>query len=265
MEARGVLVDKPVLNTVKLGDKPGEPVVMLHGWGQSLESLRALGELVSQFHTVYLVDLPGFGNSDEPDEDADTVAYAEIIRQFLLDNNIEKPHLLGHSFGGRVSIRLSSRYPELVKSIILVDSGGLKRKVAGRKKLRSHFIKLLSKTTKLLDNLTGSTLFKNWFTPKFGSRDYLNSSGTMRKVLVRAVNEDVTEDAQKVSVPTFILWGEKDDETPVEMGERLNELIKNSKLTVLPGKDHFPFLNDGAHLCAHHLLAFLKNLKAEGG
>ena len=80
----------------------------------------------------------------------------------------------------------------------------------------------------------------------------------------KAVNEDVTEDAKKVSVPTFILWGEKDDETPVEMAYRFNELIKDSKLVVLPGKDHFPFLRDGAHPCAHHIKGFLKSLKAEG-
>lgn len=258
-------VDIPIINTEKLGDLDGDPIIVMHGWGQSLEVMRALGELLSQYRTVYLMDLPGFGKSPEPSEDADTISYAKMLLDFMDSQNIERAHLLGHSFGGRVSIRFASRYSDRATSITLVDSGGLKRQLTGAKKLRSTYIKLLSKSTKLLDNVFGTKLFKDWFTPKYGSRDYRNSSGVMRKVMVRAVNEDVSEDAMKVANPTFILWGEEDQETPVEMAHRLNNLISNSKVVVLPGKDHFPFLRDGAHLCAHHILGFLKSIDEAGG
>ncbi len=258
-------LERSEIYTEKLGSKSGTPIIIMHGWGQNLESMRGLGELLSKTHPVYLMDLPGFGRSAEPREDADTIAYAQMLKEFLGSNDLARVHLLGHSFGGRVSIRFASRYPEMVESVVLVNSGGLKRVLDTRSKLKSMRLKLLSRTCKVLDKVSGSNLYKDWFTPKFGSRDYLASQGVMRKVLIRAVNEDVSEDAGRIDCPVFLLWGEKDTETPLEMGERFNSLIKDSKLTVLPGKDHFPFLGDGAHLCAHHILGFLKAFEVRSG
>lgn len=259
MHERGTIssLEKPEIHTEKLGVKEGVPIIVMHGWGQNLESMRTLGELLGSRNPVWLMDLPGFGKSSLPSEDSDTVSYAEMLKRFMEANGIERAHLLGHSFGGRVSIRFTSRYASMVESVILVDSGGLKRKQDLNGKLRSMRIKVISRFCKTVDGIFRTSLYKDWFTPRFGSRDYLNAQGIMRKVLVRAVNEDVTEDASKIDRPTFILWGEKDNETPVEMGERLHSIIKDSRLLVLPGKDHFPFMGDGAHLCAHHILRFL--------
>ncbi|HEY9680847.1 MAG TPA: alpha/beta hydrolase [Oculatellaceae cyanobacterium] len=239
----------------------GNDLLMLHGWGQNLESMRALGELLSKHARVHLVDLPGFGRSPAPSEDWDTIGYAERIRQYLIDNNIERADMLGHSFGGRVSIRLSSRYPELVRSVTLINSGGLKR-VQGKVKLKSRAIQMLGKTLKKIDKAFGSTSYEDWFVPKFASVDYKNA-GRLRNILVKTVNEDVTEDARKITAPVFLLWGELDTETPVEMGQRFNSIIRDSKLVVLPGKGHFPFLGDSAHLCARYIIEFFKGLKID--
>jgi pimeloyl-ACP methyl ester carboxylesterase len=95
--------------------------------------------------------------------------------------------------------------------------------------------------------------------PRFGSRDYKNA-GALRGILVKAVNEDATDVASKISNPTLLLWGELDQETPIWIGRKLNELIANSKLIIMPGKDHFPFLGSGAHLCAKHILGFIDTL-----
>ncbi|MBY0360151.1 MAG: alpha/beta hydrolase [Candidatus Obscuribacterales bacterium] len=251
----------PVLNTQKIGSQ-GHPILLMHGWGQSLYSLQALGELLGKTHQVHLIDLPGFGKSPAPDEDWDTKQYAERIYQYVKENNLKQVDLLGHSFGGRVSIRLTSAHPEIVRSMILINSGGLKRTLTGKRKLRAKYSGLLSKTIKQIDKMTGSKIFENWFVPRFASLDYKNA-GSLRNILVKAVTEDVTEDAQKIKNPTFILWGEKDQETPLESGERFHALISGSQFVVLPGKDHFPFLGDGAHLCARYILNFLKTLPGE--
>ena len=231
---------------------------MLHGWGQSLESLLPLAELLSNESEIHLLDLPGFGSSSAPESDWDTIAYAECIRKYLESNSIKKADLLGHSFGGRVSIRLASRYPEFVSSVILIDSGGL-RKNLGRWKLKSQLVKTLGKSLKSLDKLFATRLFETWFVPRFASVDYKNA-GKLRNILVKTVNEDISEDASKIKAPVFILWGELDNETPLEMCERLNGLITNSKLVTLPGKGHFPFQGLGALLCASHISQFLRSL-----
>lgn len=258
-----VAVNAPVLNTQKIGSQ-GHPIIVMHGWGQSLHSMKALGELLGKTYQVHLIDLPGFGLSSAPADDWDTQEYAECIYRYIKDNALEKVDLLGHSFGGRVAIRLTSKHPDVVRSMILVNSGGLKRTLSGKRKWRAKYIGLLSKTIKQIDKTFGSKIFENWFVPRFASIDYRNAGG-LRNILVKVVNEDVTEDAQRIKNPCFILWGEKDTETPLESGERFHALITGSQFVVLPGKDHFPFLGDGAHLCARYILNFLKTLPGEPG
>jgi pimeloyl-ACP methyl ester carboxylesterase len=261
-EGASTTVDNQSLNAVVIGES-GPAIILLHGWGHSIESMRPLGELLSQSAQVHLIDLPGFGKSPKPTEDWDTVGYANRIYQYLEDNKIQSADLLGHSFGGRVSIRLASRHPERVRSVVLINSGGLKRTLTGKKKIRAQLIGFLSKTIKQIDKLTSAGLFQSWFVPRFGSADYKNA-GPLRNILVKTVTEDVSEDAAKITSPTFILWGELDQETPVESGQRLHALIQNSQLVILPGKDHYCFMGSGAHLCASYIIKFL-NAQPGGG
>src|SRR5208337_82882 len=104
------------------------------------------------------------------------------------DNGIESADLLGHSFGGRVSIRLTARHPDKVRSLILINSGGLRRTPTGWKKLRARIIQLGGKTIKQLDKAFGSKLFETYFVARFGSTDYRNA-GPLRNILVKTVNE----------------------------------------------------------------------------
>jgi pimeloyl-ACP methyl ester carboxylesterase len=260
----GTLTNKTLnsqfLNTARIGDT-GHPILIMHGWGQSLEGMRPLGELIGKSQQVHLIDLPGFGKSPKPAEDWDSIGYSERIYQYMQDNGLERVDVLGHSFGGKVATRLAARHPEAVRGLILMDASGLKRVVTGKKKLRGDILRTLSKLLKWSDKNFKTTFFESWFVPKFGSRDYKNA-GELRNILVKTVNEDVTPDAQKITSSALIIWGELDDETPVEMGERFNRLIKDSQLIVLPRKDHFPYLNDGVHLCARYILDFLNKLPA---
>jgi pimeloyl-ACP methyl ester carboxylesterase len=246
------------INAIRLG-KTGDVVLMMHGWGQNLHSMRLLGDLLSKWNQVIIVDLPGFGQSPKPDADWDTTQYAERMAKYIEAEKISPVHLVGHSFGGRVALRLASHFPDKVKSVVLINSHGLQRKLTGKRKFKSMRSKLLGKSCKLIDGMFGTKTFQTWFSPKFASADYLNA-GPMRNIMVKAVMEDVTEDARKIQAPTFMLFGEKVDETPVEFGERFKQLIKNSQLVVLPGKDHFPFIDEGAHLCASYILRFFRSL-----
>ena len=249
------------VNYVKLGQQ-GSPVVMLHGWGQTLESMRILGDLLSRYHQVYLVDFPGFGKSERPKEDWDTVDYARCIDELFEKLSLQSAIVIGHSFGGRVGMRMAVRHKKRVDALILINTGGLKSQLKGKRLYRAKALKLLSNALKWSDSTFGTKYFETWFVPKYASRDYRNA-GVLKNILVKTVNEDQSQDAAQITCPTFLLWGEKDEETPVEMGYRLKSIIPNAQLVVLPEKVHFPFIDEGAHLCAHYILKFLDSQKLE--
>jgi pimeloyl-ACP methyl ester carboxylesterase len=248
------------LNTVQLGNSD-RPIVMLHGWGQNLQSLQPMGELLAYKDKVHIIDLPGFGKSPPPPEDWDTTQYADRICQYLDDNGIAQADMLGHSFGGRVSIRLAHKYPNRVRSITLINSGGLQRQRTFKQSLRSQWVRNMRNSFKI------SPLYRNelltWHTQKYGSRDYLNA-GAMQGTLVKTVSEDVTEIVKQIPAPVLLLWGEADTETPVEMGHRYHSLFPNSQLITIPNRDHFMFQAEGAHLCAYYVDKFLSQLAVKG-
>lgn len=236
-------------------------MVMLHGWGQSLESLKQLASLLAYKQRVLLVDLPGFGKSKLPTGIWGASEYAKHIKELLDRLSIEKAALVGHSFGGKIAASLAIEYPEKVNQLILIGASGLKRKHRFKSRLRLCFLKLAAKFLKALDRWFKSSFFEGWFVPTFASSDYKSASCTdaklMRSILVRSVNEELG-DLEKIQSPTLLLWGSRDEQTPLDVAYKFHRKIKKSELLVLDRKGHYPFDEIGSHLCAFHIEAFLK-------
>lgn len=254
--------DQP-LNAVRMGTS-GPVVVMLHGWGRSLDLLRGLGELLSASCRVVLVDLPGFGNSPLPHGASNdgggwsTLDYAERIVRWLDAEGIAKCILVGHSFGGRISVQIAARYQDRIAGVVLIGSHGLQRTRTPREQLRISCIKRLVSLAKGIDGTLGTRLFQHYLAPRFGSTDYKNA-GELRKTLVKTVNEDLSEQAKGIKAPTLLVWGANDTETPPELGRKYRSLIEGSELIVLPHKDHEPFRDVGAHLIATYIDSFVNS------
>jgi pimeloyl-ACP methyl ester carboxylesterase len=253
----------PPLHSEALGSN-GPTVVLLHGWGCSGDALRPLGELLATDCKVVVLDLPGFGRSPLPFGASNdgggwgTLEYSERVKSSLDLAGIRQCILVGHSFGGRLSVRLAAKYPEMVKGLILVGSHGLKRKRSPQGEIRVRAIKALVNAAKMIDGATGSRLFAHYLAPKFGSRDY-NAAGSLKKTLVKTVNEDLTPQAASIKAPTLLLWGEEDKETPLDLARSFNQLIVDSKLYVFPNKGHEPFADVGCHLLAQYILQFISS------
>lgn len=250
----------PPLHAVTLGST-GPTIVMLHGWGRSLEALRPLGEILSKDYKVILIDLPGFGRSPLPRGASNegggwgTLEYSERVKRYLDEAGIRDCILLGHSFGGRICVQLASRYPKLPTGLVLIGSHGLKRSRPLRDEVRVRAIKALTSTAKAIDGITGSRIFAHYLAPKFGSRDY-KAAGDLRKTLVKTVTEDLTPQVPNIIAPTLLLWGADDKETPLDLAQSFNRLIAGSTLRVFPNKGHEPFADVGSHLLAHYILDF---------
>jgi len=259
----------PPINTVKLGSG-GPTVVMLHGWGRSLGALRPLGELLASSCRVVLLDLPGFGASPLPFGASNegggwtTEQYADRVKEWLDQAGISRCILVGHSFGGRISVRLASRFPKLATGVVLIGSHGLRRERTFKDSIRIRFIRTVTALAKKIDGVAGTRIFAHYFAPRFGSRDY-KAAGDLRKTLVKTVNEDISLQAQMIDVPTLLLWGEDDTETPIDLARNFNRLIKDSQLCIFPNKGHEPFADVGAHPIARYIERFLseRGLRAE--
>ncbi len=104
----------------------GPPILLLHGWGGNVNSLRPVFNHLTASYRVYALDLPGFGRSTPPSSAWGTYDYAHLVAQFCSNLEIKSAHLIGHSFGGRVAINLCFYFPHLVNKLILVDSAGIK-------------------------------------------------------------------------------------------------------------------------------------------
>lgn len=120
-------VDSLKINYMDKGS--GELVVLLHGWGSNIELFENMSELLARKYHVVAPDMPGFGLSDEPKEPWRVDDYVDFVLKFLEPFAPKKVTFLGHSFGGRVIIKMASRdLPFEIEKVILVDSAGVKPK-----------------------------------------------------------------------------------------------------------------------------------------
>ncbi|MBL4804452.1 MAG: alpha/beta hydrolase [Alphaproteobacteria bacterium] len=240
---------------IKKQDAPAERLLFWgHGWGQSHRSLLPLAESLSQTGDHILVDFQGFGQSPAPEEAWDSGDYAEAMAKFIRAQTDKPIFWVGHSFGCRVGLELAARHPDLIAGLCLIAAAGLKRK---RSPFKKAYFKARIMTYKALKKLIPFGLPEEWLMKKFASADYKNA-GNMRQILVKVVNEDLSDVAQKVQCPTLLIFGENDDETPPEFGERYKSLIKDAELIVMDGFDHYTILSDARHQVAHKIKGFVE-------
>ena len=222
----------------------GDLVVLLHGWGSNIKLFANLIDLLSKKYTVVAMDMPGFGESDEPQTPWCVDDYVQFVIDFLADYNAKEVILLGHSFGGRVIIRMHAResLPFRVTKVILVDSAGIMPPKSNKKSWRTRYYKLGKAflSTKLMKKLRPDALEN--FRKKMGSADYAAASPMMRQVMVKVVNEDLEPYLPNIKAPTLLVWGVNDTATPLSDGEKMEKLIPDAGLVKLENAGHYSFL-----------------------
>lgn len=209
----------------------GEDVVLLHGWGQNIEMMKPLGDKLSSNHKITIIDLPGFGVSESPSFAYSIFDYTEIVHELLDSLKITNPIIIGHSFGGRIAIVYASKYP--ISKLVLFGSPCVRHEY---KSMRQSFYKAIKKVS-ILKPLV------NLMKKHTGSVDYRNASPLMREVLVKTVNQDLSDYAKKITCEALLIWGENDEAVPVSEAKELDAILANSALIILPGT-HYCYLEN---------------------
>ena len=220
----------------------GPAMILMHGWGCQSATLNSIASIAAEQHTVYNLDLPGFGKSDEPREVWGVDEYVGMLEEFVSKLGISKPIILGHSYGGRIGILYSSKNE--VDKLILVDAAGIKP----RRSLKYYFKVYSFKTGKVLTRLllgeAKAAERIEAMRKKKGSSDYANSSPVMRAVMSKSVNQDLKYAMPAIKAPTLLIWGENDTATPLADAKIMESLIPDVGLVSFPGCGHYSFLDN---------------------
>lgn len=219
------------INYVMYGDRNRSTLVFLHGWGQNIEMMKKLADNFKNRFNILIIDLPGFGLSSEPTYAWSVYDYSDAVHNLIIHLKLQDISLIGHSFGGKVSIVYASKYN--VSKMVLLASP-FKKEVEN--------LSLKTKILKFIMKVPGLKTLGNKMKKRMGSTDYRNASDMMRNVLVKTVNTDVVDEAKKISCPTLLIWGTNDTAVSIKRAYELESLIKDSAVIKFEGASHYAYL-----------------------
>lgn len=213
----------------------GEPVVLVHGLaGSTRWWVRSIPALARNYR-VYMVDLPGFGRQRgrwrivrrwRKKQGFELARAADWLGDWMEATGVGPAHLVGHSMGGYICLRLAAERPRAVRRMVLVSPAG----VPSGRSIPGYFVPFLA-TSRYVD-------------PKFlniWALDVLRAGpSTLFRATRDIVSEDVREKLAHVSSPTLLVWGRNDDLVPLELGEALRQGMPDSRLLVLEKAGHVP-------------------------
>lgn len=218
----------------------GTPTVLaLHGWARThrdFDGVFGPPGGVSEDVAVIGVDLFGFGATPAPPEPWGSDEYARHLLPLFEEPGAlaDRVLLIGHSYGGRVAVRLANMVPERIEAMVLTGVPLLDRlDRRSRPPLAYWAVRRLHAL-----GLVGADRMEAART-RYGSADYRAAQGVMRGVLVKALAEDYRDDIATIRCPVDLVWGESDAEVPLDVAERAQTLFTTeARLEVLPGVGH---------------------------
>lgn len=214
-------------------------ILILHGWGGSKQSWQqALIFFDKEKYQIFVPDLPGFGDSAEPNKAWTVEDYAEHVKKLMADYNLKEPICIAHSFGGRIAIKLAAQNPEIFSQLFLVAAAGVKHPPS----LKIKLFRWISKTGKYLLNLFKlqklETKARILLYKAAQSGDYLKAEGAMKETFQNVIDEDLTQYLEQIKIKTHIIWGDLDSYVPVADAHVMNERISGSTIDIFRGGKH---------------------------
>jgi pimeloyl-ACP methyl ester carboxylesterase len=215
----------------------GNDVICLVGWGQDTRMFEPTLNFLSSHFRVTCVDYPGFGLSDMMSQAWSMDDYVLWFEEFVRVLGINEPIIIAHSFGARIALKYNLRNP--IRKLVFTGAAGIKPKRKLSVVLRIRLYKLLKK----LVQLPGLKNYQEKLKKTFGSEDYRAISGVLRDSFVRIVNEDLSPYLSKIEVPCLLIWGDKDDATPLWMGQKMEKEMQDAGLVIFENEGHYAYWN----------------------
>lgn len=225
------------------GKPEGNPVVLMHGWGCDHSTVKSIASILEPGMRVLNLDLPGHGKTPEPPEIWGVEEYTRLVENFITKLGLKKVTLIGHSFGGRISILLSSRNDN-VRKVVLVDAAGVKPKHKIDWYVKVYFYKTLKHAVPFILGRKQGQKVLEAYRKKSGSADYRNASPVLRAILSKCVNEDLKHVMPQIKAPVLLIWGADDTATPLSDAKTMERLMPDAGLVSFDGCGHYSFLDN---------------------
>ena len=202
--------------------------MFLHGYLSSKEAFAAQVRYFSKFYRVTAIDFVGFGQSAPLLHAFSVEDYAAWTKEVLHLLDIRHPHVIAHSFGCRVAVKLASSQPDFFDKILLTGAAGviLRRGFSYCCKVKTYrFVRRLA---------------PKFAERHFGSAEYRGLSPVMKESYKKIVNEDLRADARRIENQVLLVQGTEDTTTPKEEAEAYLDCLKHGRLRMMDG-GHFAF------------------------
>ena len=237
----------------------GRPILLLHGLATSSFTWHEIVPDLSKTNRVLAVDLRGFGASDKPIDDHYSIFdQAEAINAFIEQENLRDLTIVGHSFGGGITLALAlkaqqQRAPR-IRNIVLVDSIAYRQPIPiFFRLLEIPMVGEVSMTLVPPEVQASQGLRLAYFDrDKISSRAVAEYASTLyspaaKHALTKTVEhlipdniDDVAARYKTIRIPALILWCQSDKIVPIALGRRLHEEMPTSELVVLADCGHMP-------------------------
>jgi len=239
----------------------GAPVLLVHGFGASVEWWVRNVAALAAHHRVYVLDLPGFGQSERLPEMLSLSLATGFLRRFLQAVEVPRAHVVGNSLGGLIAMQFSLQFPEAVDRLVLVSPAGFGRQVhwifrliplplLGRWLARPDRRKLEMFHRRFIHG-DSSWLTADWLDRVRalavlpGASEMLHdvarvgvSLGGIKASILRPLHEELST----LITSTLIVWGGRDRLVPPEQAEIGRRLLPNARVHIFPGCGHCPQL-----------------------
>jgi len=213
-------------------NKNSPTLIFLHGWAGSWQTWHPILERLKGNYNLFAIKLPYPTNKALTLDD-----YCQFVLDFIKEKHLQKPILVGHSFGGAIAIKIASEHPKLVKSIVLASPAAIRHPLPKLWRALQTVVVPFKPALKSIRHLV-------YKLPPLRASDYqVLNTASEKTTFQNLLQSDLSNLIPKINCPALILWGDEDSSTPLTDGLKIHSLIPQSVFYSFPNSGHFFFLD----------------------